>query len=438
MADPRYEAYKSLVRCGRDNKYSNLEINTILSGEEMSSADKGLYTRLVYGTIEKKITLDYIISKFSSKPIEKIDINVLYVLRLGVYQIMFCDRIPDSAACNESVNICKKFAKSAASFVNAVLRNVVRNKNKIEYPRKINKILYLSVKYSVLPEICSLFHEDYGFFNTASIFEAMGRSENTTTLRVNSIKTTRDAIESEFIEKGISYEKTANSPVGIKISTNINSIDAFSRGDLMVQDEASQICTLVLDAKEGETVIDTCACPGGKSFGMAMSMNNKGTIYSFDIHESKLPLIVKGAEQLGIDIIKTECRDGRNPKEELIGKADRVMCDLPCSGYGVMAKKPELRYKDPKMTERLPEIQRDILDASAKYLKIGGTLVFSTCTVLKRENESVYQEFLHNHPNFKPVDFKIGNIESENGCITLFPDTHGCDGFFVAKMMKIE
>lgn len=438
MVNPRYEAYKSLVRCGRDNKYSNLEINTILTAEDMSPADKGLYTRLVYGTIERKITLDYIISLFSSKPLDKIDINVLYVLRMGVYQIMYCDRIPDSAACNESVNICKKFAKSAASFVNAVLRNVVRNKANIEYPSKKDKIGYLSVKYSVIPEICELFHKDYGFFQTACIFEAMNKNENTTTVRVNSIKTNRDSIISEFGEKEICFERTANSPVGIKITSNINSVDAFLRGDIMVQDEASQICTLVIDAKEGETVVDTCACPGGKSFGMAMTMNNKGEIYSFDIHESKLPLISKGASHLGIDIIKTEKRDGRDPKAELIGKVDRVMCDLPCSGYGVMAKKPELRYKDPKITERLPEIQRDILNASAKYLKVGGTLVFSTCTVLKRENESVYNEFLATHPDFGPVDFKIGSIESENGCITLFPDEHGCDGFFVAKMVKIK
>lgn len=438
MANPRYEAYKSLVRCGRDNKYSNLEINAILSGEDMTPSDKGLYTRLVYGTIEKKITLDYIISKFSSKPIDKIDINVLYVLRLGVYQIMFCDRIPDSAACNESVNICKRFAKSAASFVNAVLRSVVRNKDKIEYPPKKDKIGFLSVKYSVIPEICSLFHKDYGFFKTASIFEAMNKNENLTTLRINSIKTTPDNIESEFKEKKISYSKTENSPVGIKINSNINSIEAFLRGELMVQDEASQLCTLVLDAKEGDTVIDTCACPGGKSFGMAMTMNNKGTIYSFDIHESKLPLIESGAKQLGIDIIKTEKRDAREAKKELIGKADRVMCDLPCSGYGVMAKKPELRYKNPEITERLPEIQRDILNASADYLKVGGTLVFSTCTVLKRENESVYQEFIQTHPEFIPDDFKIGSVESENGCVTLFPDTHGCDGFFIAKMKKIK
>lgn len=438
MSDPRYEAYKSLVRCGRDSKYSNLEINAILSNEDMNPADKGLYTRLVYGTIEKKITLDYIISRYSSKPIDKIDINVLYLLRMGVYQIMYCDRIPDSAACNESVKICKKFAKSAASFVNAVLRSVVRNKDKIEYPPKKEKISYLSVKYSVIPEIVKLFHGDYGFFKTATIFEAMERRDNSVTLRVNTLKTTVERIEEQLKEQGIGFEKTANSPVGIKVNTNINSIDAFSSGELMVQDEASQICTLVMDAKEGETVVDTCACPGGKSFGMAMTMNNKGQIYSFDIHESKLSLISRGAENLGIDIIKTAKCDGRVPMEQLYGMADRVMCDLPCSGYGVMAKKPELRYKDPEITERLPMIQRDILNASVKYLKVGGTLVFSTCTVLKRENESVYNEFLNSHPDFIPEDFKIGNIESEKGCVTLFPDEHGCDGFFVAKMKKIK
>lgn len=439
MTDPRYEAYRSLVRCGRDSKYSNLEINAILSSAKMEGADKALYTRLVYGTIEKKITLDYIISKFSAKPVDKIDINVLYVLRLGVYQIMFCDRIPDSAACNESVNICKSFAKSAASFVNGVLRNIVRNKSNIEYPDKERDVVaYLSVKYSVIPEICELFIGDYGVDKTESIFSAMGKDKNQTTLRVNTIKTTREAVEEQLKQKGICYTLTENSPVGIKISSNINDIDMLANGEITVQDEASQVCTLVMDAKEGSTVIDTCACPGGKSFGMAMTMNNKGKIFSFDIHESKLSLIVSGGKRLGIDIIETEKRDGRNPKEELFDSADYVMCDLPCSGYGVMSKKPELRYKDPKLSERLPEIQRDILNASASYVKRGGTLVFSTCTVLKRENDCVYSEFLKNHTEFAPVDFEIGNIKSENGAVTLFPDTNGCDGFFVAKMKRIK
>ena len=184
-------------------------------------------------------------------------------------------------------------------------------------------------------------------------------------------------------------------------------------------------------------MIDTCACPGGKSFGIAMEMGNEGALYSFDLHSSKLSLIESSAQKLGITIIKTAEQDGRTPKEELIGTADRVLCDLPCSGFGVMKKKPELRYKDVEMTKRLPEIQLDILRASARYLKKGGTMVFSTCTLSKKENESVLLKFLAEHDEFKLVPFEIGKIKSEDGTLTLFPDVHGTDGFFISKLQKI-
>lgn len=438
MANPRYEAYKSLLRCGRDNKYSTLEINSVLTGSDMEGRDKALYTRLLYGTIEKRITLDYFISCFSAKSISALDIGVLCLLRLGVYQIMYCEKIPDSAACNESVNIAKKEFKYSAPYINGVLRSICRSKDKIKMPtlELVGEVEYLSVKYSVSPEICKLFLADYGFERSESILASMSGEDQSVTLRVNTLKKSRDVLYSELECQNIDVEKTKYSPCGLSVLHNINDIPQFSLGECMVQDVASQLCVLALGAKEGETVIDTCACPGGKSFGIAMEMNNKGSIYSFDLHASKLSLIESSAKKLGIDIIVTAEQDGRNPRQELFGKADRVLCDLPCSGFGVMKKKPELRYKDVEMTKRLPEIQLDILRASAKYLKKSGVLVFSTCTLLKRENDEVLGKFLEENSDFERVPFEVGGLVANDGTLTLFPDIHNTDGFFIAKLRK--
>ena len=185
-------------------------------------------------------------------------------------------------------------------------------------------------------------------------------------------------------------------------------------------------------------MIDTCSCPGSKSFGSAIRMKNRGEVRSFDLHKSKLSLIEKGSERLGIDIIKAEERDGRKPDESLFGMADRVLCDVPCSGLGVIAKKPEIRYKDIEEFKRLPEIQYAILSSSANYVKRGGYLVYSTCTVLPRENCENVKRFLDEHVEFVAVDFEVGGKRSEGGMLSLSPDTDGCDGFFVAKMKRKE
>ena len=440
MINPRYEAYRSLLKCGRDSKYSTLEINSILTSVSMDNRDKALYTRLLYGTIEKKLTLDYVIAQFSSKKISSLDINVLTLLRLGVYQILFCEKIPDRAACNESVNIAKKEFRYSSSFVNAVLRSVCRNKATLSlYPaREDDPIKYLSIRYSVNQDICEIFVRDYGVDKTESILDAMSKGESTVTLRVNTLKRTVNDLEKELLDKGIKVTRPKHSDVGLCINYNINDIESLNKGDFFVQDVASQFCVRVLDAQKGQTVIDTCACPGGKSFGIAMDMGNEGEIYSFDLHASKLSLIESSAQKLGINIIKVSEQDGRQSRPELHGKADRVLCDLPCSGFGVIKKKPELRYKDVEMTKRLPQIQYEILCASANYLKPQGYMVFSTCTMSKVENESVLARFLESNKNFKLVPFDVYGIRFQSGMVTLFPDIHDTDGFFVAKLERIN
>ena len=263
-------------------------------------------------------------------------------------------------------------------------------------------------------------------------------------LRANTLKTSVDSLKKSLSEKGFALDGGDYVSTALLLEKgNAFETHEFENGEFFVQDEASQICVEVLGAEPGELVIDTCACPGSKSFGCAVRMQNQGEIYSFDLHESKLSPIRSSATRLGIDIIKAEARDARAPDPSLVGKADRVLCDVPCSGLGVIAKKPEIRNKNLVEAARLPEIQRAILEKSASYLKSGGTLVYSTCTLIPEENELVVLDFLKSHNDFCAVDFEIPSrsdapsIRSNNGFVTLTPDQNRNDGFFIAKMRRL-
>ncbi len=434
--NPRMNAFLSLRNIEQKERYSAIEIDGILKKHLMNDSDSSLYTRLVYGVLEKKLILDRIIASFSSRAPENIDKDTLMILRLGVYQILYCDRIPESAAVNESVKLACELCPKSKGFVNAVLRNLCRGKDNIIPPeRKEGDIEYLSLTYSVSAEICRSLSDDYGFEKTEKMLAALCR-ENTTTLRVNTLKTTREKVLEELSGSGAIAESTSYSSHGIKVKNNINTLNCFEKRECFVQDESSQICVEVLGAKSGETIVDVCACPGGKSFGAAIDMSDIGRVYSFDLHENKLSLINREAENLGISIISTEKRDARVPDELLYLKADRVICDVPCSGLGVLAKKPEMRYKDISLSVGLPEIQFSILKQSTKYLKKGGVLVYSTCTLLKRENEEITDRFLRENPDFDFLDFTVGDLKSEKGRLCITPDMLSCDGFYICKMVK--
>lgn len=425
MMTARETALVTLKKCLRSGQYSNIALDNALTKSDLKDSDRALAAALFYGVIEKKITLDFYISRLSSRPLDEIDEDIVTILRLGIYQLAFLDRIPDHAAINETVSLAPSKKRG---FVNAVLRSYLREKGKIELPT--DKTEYLSVKYSVCRELAEKFTSAYGYERAERILAGFSHAGGTT-LRVNTVKTTVE----ELAEK-LSAEKTRLSPYGLYIKGQISELYGFEEGFFYVQDEASQIAAASLGAREGETVIDVCSCPGSKTFGAAMDMKNVGKIYSFDLHANKLSLVESSAKRLGIDIIETEARDARKPREELIGKADRVVCDVPCSGFGVLGKKPELRYKDPAVSGGLPSIQYDILTASSAYLKVGGTLVYSTCTVFSEENEDNVNKFLTSHPEFSLVPFEVGKIKCESGMMTFLPDEYATDGFFVAKMVK--
>lgn len=434
----REAAYRSLMLCERDGKYSSLEIDSSIRKFGLEGADRGLYTALVYGVIERRITLDYIIGKLSSKPTDKLDSEVATLLRLGLYQLIWLDRIPESAAVNESVNLAKKTMPKAASFVNAVLRNFLRTmgKEKLPYPDKKNVREYLHVRYSVGYDVLDI------LLNSCDDAEAVLSAlecQPDVTLRVNTLKTSREGILTSLKSAGIDAELTRYSPFGIRLTKKTlpsQVMELISGGYVYIQDEASQIAVLAANPQPGTTLIDTCSCPGGKSFTSAILMENRGVVKSFDLHKNKLSLVKSGADKLCIDIITTEEKDASKCDADLIGTADTVICDAPCSGLGVIAKKPEIRYKSLADMERLPEIQYAILKNVSAYVKPGGVLCYSTCTLNKAENGDVVKRFLEGADNFVPEDFKAGDITSDGGMLTLLPHVHKTDGFFVAKMRR--
>ena len=423
-------ALEVLTRC-ENGGYSNIALDTVIKRNNLSSADRGLMTAIIYGVIERKITLDYIISSLSSIPNSKIEKDTRNILRMGLYQLIYMKKIPSHAALNETVNLANKRSKG---FVNAILRSYLREDNKITFPDKKDPIKYLSVTYSVGESLVEALLKAYSFEECRNMLNAFSQIAPIT-LRVNNLKATRDEILSELD----GARSTDSSPDGIILdNAAVSELDCLNDGRVTVQDEASQICVRALDAQKGDTVFDVCACPGSKSFGAAMTMENEGKILAFDIHENKLSLITKGTERLGISIISTRTHDARKPIEELFGTADRIICDVPCSGFGVISKKPEIRYTNVKESEALPKIQYDILENVSNYLKVGGTLVYSTCTILPDENENNVNKFLEDHKNFKLVPFSVGELEVDGGMITLLPHRHHTDGFFIAKLTKIS
>ena len=426
--NPRAVAFEALKRCEASGQFSNIALDLALKRNELSTSDRALVTTLFYGVIERRITLDFFVAALSSRPIDEIDRDTRMLLRLGIYQLRFLDRVPDHAAINETVSLAPSKTRG---FVNAVLRSYTREANKIELPRaEDGEARALSVRFSVCEELTEKFISVFGYERSESIFSSL-EGKDSITVRTNTLQISRD----ELCEK-LGGEKTALSPVGIKTSGQVTSLYGYDEGLFYVQDEASQICAMALGAKCGERVVDTCSCPGSKSFGIALDMGNEGELFSFDLHANKLSLVGASAKRLGIDIINTEERDARNPREDLLGKVDRVLCDVPCSGFGVLKKKPELRYKSPEASAALPAIQYDILCSSARYLRAGGTLVYSTCTVFPEENEGNIEKFLAEHSEFSLVPFEVGAFKCERGMVTLLPDEYGTDGFFIAKLIK--
>jgi len=421
MANARKVALNALLQV-RSDAYSNITLNKFLSEAELSTADKAFATAIFYGVLDRTITLDYVLSKHIKSPLKKVIPFALENLRVALYQIMCMDKIPDSAAVNEAVKLVKnsKF-KHLSGFTNGVLRNVLRDGIKLPDG---NDTKALSVKYSCPEWIIKSFIADYGVMDTENLLSASLQAPPVT-LRVNTLKTNSNALLAALSNENITATlgQLENS-LEIRGGIDVTKSKAFSDGLFHIQDTASQTVVGILSPDANERVLDICAAPGGKTFTMAQYMQNKNQIVASDLYEKRVELIKKGARRLGIANINAIQNDA-TVKNDKLGQFDVVLCDVPCSGLGVIRRKPEIKYKDLSEYSDITLIQSQILENAQEYLNENGRILYSTCTLRRCENEDVIHGFLDKHPQYE--------LKYQH---TFMPHIDGTDGFYCALLQK--
>lgn len=433
----RRAALDALERCRRSGAWSGASVDSAIKKYELDRRDGALAARVCLGVLQNSLRLDYYISLYSSRKIGDIEPKLMDILRLGAYQLIFMDKIPASAAVDESVKLCSDCGMSrAAGFVNAVLRRISENRNALPDIPGAGSAEYLSTKYSyplwLVKRLMGICGYDY-----AEGFLSACNQPAPLTVQINTLKISAEDYRLLLRQREIDFAQDAE----LKSCLNINGgsvkdLPGYEEGLFYVQDKAARLSVSIADPKPRMRVLDCCAAPGGKSFAAAIAMENRGEILSRDIHEKKLNLIRSGAKRLGIDIISTAAGDARERNTELENSFDLVIADVPCSGMGVIRKKPEIRLKSEGELAGLPAIQRDILNNAAIFVKPGGTLLYSTCTVFPEENEGVVSAFLAENSEFEPVDFSLGAVKSQDGMYTFQPHIDGTDGFFAAKLKR--
>ncbi|MDR3553053.1 MAG: 16S rRNA (cytosine(967)-C(5))-methyltransferase RsmB [Clostridia bacterium] len=429
----RRSALEILNRIDAGGGYSNLLLDTELSKPGFNKSDKAFITALVYGVLENRLTADYVIARSSRLQLGKIEPRVLNLLRLGVCQILFMDGVEDYAAVSETVELAQ--GRHIKGFANGILRTVCREKEQgiPAWPdRETDEDGYLETRYSCPRRLIRKWRGEYGAAAAEGILRSL-KEKPLHTARVNTLRTTRGALLS--ILDGMAQESALDdNAIEFERMPELNSLEAWKKGLFHLQGAASQLCCEALGAQPGETVLDLCAAPGGKSFTIAEMMQNRGRLLACELHESRLPLIVRGAERLGITILSTVCNDAslRNPA---LGMADRVLCDVPCSGLGVIRSKPEIRYRPLEESAALPALQYAILCEGAAHVRAGGTLVYSTCTLSRAENEEIASRFAGENAGFEPLRLP-GRLHAPDYQATLLPHVFHTDGFFVAAFRK--
>lgn len=431
-------AVNILTQTEQNDAYLNLVFEEALRGTKLSSADVGFLKELVFGVFRNKILLDYIIRKNSSIRLKKIDPKVLNILRIGAYQILFMDKVPNHAAVDESVKLAKRCASpKTVSFVNGVLRGIIRtceggiNLNDIK-----DKTEKLSIKYSYPLPLAEFFVKSFG--DEAEALMAAGNKTPELCVRINTLKITKEEFKKKLDALDIEYKDTPYTDCGLYLYGATEKKRKSIEGYFTVQDQSSQLAALALSPEPESLVLDLCAAPGGKTTHIAELMKNQGKIIASDIYDKRLLSVDALSQKLGISIIETVVRDATVTDENLIGKADYILADVPCSGLGIIRRKPDIKYKE-NITDflELNKIQQNILEAAYRYLKQGGVMVYSTCTVNKSENIELINKFLKNHPDMA-LD-KIENAHLPNdGYLEIYPHIHNSDGFFVCRMKKQE
>lgn len=441
--DAREAAMLALNACQRQGGWSDGALKKQLSAAELSGRDAALATQLCFGVLQNQMLLDFYLSKFSNIPLKRMEGKVVQTLRLGAYQMLFLTRIPHSAAVNSAVALVKAHCKNprAAGMVNGILRSMERSLQNMPVIPQGDPVAYLSTLYSHPEWLVKEFILSLGEEETAQLLAA-DNSQPPTAVMVNTTRTTAEALKAMLEADHVEAEPHPwlENCLLLSRTGDLERMEAFQQGLFYVQDPASRLSVLAAGAKPGMRVLDCCAAPGGKSFAAAIAMENQGDIVSCDLHPHKKKLIQAGADRLGLTIITPKTADGKMFRPEWERAFDLVLVDAPCSGLGVIRKKPDIRYKDPAPLADLPAVQLDILRNAARYVKPGGTLMYSTCTLLYRENGEVVETFLAENKAYKAEAFTlpgpVGPVQS--GSVTLWPHRHGTDGFFISKMRREE
>lgn len=431
----REVALNCLIACEKQGAWSDGYLRNAIRQAGLDGRDAGLCTRLVFGVQQNRLLLDWYLTRFSSVKPEKMELPVRGALRLGLYQLLFMDRIPVHAAVNESVALTRKRSRNprSAALVNAVLRTVERERKEgLPQPEE------LSVRYSHPEWLVRELTNAVGPEEIEALLAA-DNGEPPIQAQVNTLKATVEAAAAELTAAGVTVRPHPWLPDCLELEDtgNLEGLDAFQNGTIYIQDAAARLAVLAAGPEPGMTVLDACAAPGGKSFAAAIAMGDSGSICSCDIHPHKQALIEQGAKRLGIRSITAAVMDGKIFDPELAGRFDLVIADVPCSGLGIIRKKPDIRYKDPELLGGLPSVQRAILENVSRYVRPGGVLLYATCTLLRLENEAVVSRFLDKDTNFILEPFTLpGPVGASEGMVTLWPHRHGTDGFFFAKLRR--
>ena len=434
----RETALDALISCRKRAAWSNGVLKDYIERDRLDRRDAALATRLCYGILQHRGLLDFFLQQLLTGKVKDLHPLVRDILHMGLYQIYELDKVPDSAAVNESVLLAKKYCRwqrSAPGLVNAVLRNAVRTKGTLKQP------VSLEDRYSHPKELIDLLR---GYVGEANLEPMLAANNDTplTVVQVNTLRTTTDRLVAQLADEDVRALPHPWMPDCLVLSNtgNLEKLHAFKEGLFYVQDAASRLTVMCARIPSGENVrvLDCCAAPGGKTFAAAIAMGGKGKIRSADIHRHKTTLIQHGADRLGLHNVLVREQDATENHPTWLGKMDVVLADVPCSGYGIIRKKPDIRYKDPKEMERLPDIQFKILCKQAQYVKPGGVLMYSTCTLVRNENEAVVESFLRNYPEFYLEKLSLPEIFPENstGMLTLVPGQYETDGFFIARMRR--
>lgn len=428
----REAALRTLTACEKQDAWADSFLKKTLREGNVDGREAALATRLTFGVIQNRILLDWYVDRFAKG---KLDLTVRSALRLGAYQLLFLSRVPARAAVDESVKLTRKFCKNpgAAGLVNAVLRNIERSKNELIPPDD------LSVRYSHPQWLVDLFLERLGAEETERLLECHN-GDVPTMAQVNTCRSSAERVFTLLTETGAEAQRHPWLPdcLTMQGTGNLEQMEEFRQGAFYIQDAAAKLAVLAADPKPGMRVLDVCAAPGGKSFAAAIAMKDDGEVISCDIHPHKQTLIENGAKRLGLQSVRAVTQNGKERVPEWENAFDVVITDVPCSGLGIIRKKPDIRYKDPKPLSGLPAIQKAILDNACAYVKPGGVLLYSTCTLLERENEAVVRKFVEEHNQFVLEKMELpGPVGvAEEGYVTLWPHKHGTDGFFIAKLRR--